>query len=241
MKIRHILLATFLIPVLSMGQEQEGLSALDQKIADLEARLNQTLDTSPAAAITMLELMDIYHKEGRAFGLVSTGRRFINAQPEHPKHKEVMLKLIDGFLIAARNKDLISVTRQFATLYPDADETAEVERHLARTLDRTGKRQDAAKTYAAAFKRKKGAAHDAGMAVNIYRALNNGTAHKEAAQLALELLNRTTGPIAAKVANIAFDSADRSGDRLLAIKVGNQVLGKTHPLLRSNDSTSIPR
>ncbi len=232
MKIRHILLATFLIPVLSMGQEQKGLSALDQKIADLEARLNQTLDTSPAAAITMLELMDIYHKEGRAFGLVSTGRRFINAQPEHPKHKEVMLKLIDGFLIAARNKDLISVTRQFATLYPDADETAEVERHLARTLDRTGKRQDAAKTYAAAFKRKKGAAHDAGMAVNIYRALNNGTAHKEAAQLALELLNRTSGPIAAKVANIAFDSADRSGDRLLAIKVGNQVLGKNPPITK---------
>ena len=70
------------------------------------------------------------------------------------------------------------------------------------------------------------------MAVNIYRALNNGTAHKEAAQLALELLNRTSGPIAAKVANIAFDSADRSGDRLLAIKVGNQVLGKNPPITK---------
>ena len=153
--------------------------------------------------------MDIYHNEGRAFGLVSTGRRFINAQPEHPKHKEVMLKPIDGFLIAARNKDLISVTRQFATLYPDADETAEssatslvllIVQVNAKMLPRP----------MPGIQRKKGAAHDAGMAVNIYRALNNGTAHKEAAQLALELLNRTSGPLAAKVANIAFDSADRS-------------------------------
>ena len=237
MKLRHILLALALLPALATAQEKESLSALDQKISDLEARLNQTLDTSPAAAITMLELMDIYHQEGRAFGLVSTGRRFINAQPEHPKHKEVMLKLIDGFLVAARNQDLVSLARQFATLYPDAEETAEIERHLARTLDRTGKRQDAAKAYASAFKRKKGTLHDAGMAVNIYRALNNGNAHKEAALLCVEILNRTNGFVAAKAANNAFDSADRSGDRLLAIKVGNKVLGKNPPITKDQRFT----
>ena len=232
MKFRHFLLLLALLPTALLAQEKEGLSPLDQKIADLEARLNQTLDTSPEAAFTMLELIDIYYKEGRAFGLVSTGRRFINAQPEHPRHKEVMLKLIDGFLVAARNQDVISLTRQFAALYPDADETAEVQRHLARTLDRSGNRQDAAKTYASAFKRKKGTLDDAIRAVTIYRALNNGQAHQEASKLSLEILNRTSGPAAAKVANIAFDSADRSGDRLLAIKVGNQVLGKNPPITK---------
>ena len=239
MKLRHILVSFALLPVVLFAQEgpaeaakEKTISALDQKIADLEARLSQTLDTSPEAAFTMLELVEIYYNEGRAFGLVSTGRRFINAQPEHPKHREVMLKLIDGFLVTARNQDVISITRQFAALYPDAEETAEVERHLARTLDRTGKRDDAAKTYAYASGRKKGTLNDVIQAVNIYRSLNNGKAHQEAATLALEILNSTNGPAAAKVARTAFDSADRSGDRLLAIKVGNQVLAKNPPITK---------
>ena len=45
MKLRHILLALALLPALATAQEKESLSALDQKISDLEARLNQTLDT----------------------------------------------------------------------------------------------------------------------------------------------------------------------------------------------------
>ena len=140
MKLSRILALLALVPLSLQAQDEPepesesgGLSALDQKIADLEARLNQTLDTSPTAAVTMLELIDIFYKEGRAFGLVSTGRRFINAQPEHPKHKDVMLKLIDGFLVTARNADLVTVGRQFAAMYPDAPETAEVERHIAKT------------------------------------------------------------------------------------------------------------
>ena len=96
MKFSRILLAFALLPLPLLAQDEEpaeeesgGISALDQQIADLEAKLSQTLDTSPLAALTMLQLIDIYYKEGRAFGLVSTGRRFINAQPEHPKHTKM--------------------------------------------------------------------------------------------------------------------------------------------------------
>ena len=239
MKFIRILLAFALLPFPLLAQDEEpaeeessAISALDQQIADLEAKLNQTLDTSPLAAITMLQLIDIYYKEGRAFGLVSTGRRFINAQPEHPKHKDVMLKLIDGFLVTARNQDIVTVSRQFAAMYPDADETAEIERQLAETLDRTGKREDAAKTFASAYRRKKGTIYDAGRAIAIYRALNNGRAHKEAATLGLELLDKINGPIAARIANVTFDSADRSGDRRLAIQAGTKILGKNPPITK---------
>ena len=231
MKLSRILALLALLPFALHAQDEEGgISALDQKIADLEARLNQTLDTSPTAAITMLELIDIYYKEGRAFGLVGTGRRFINAQPEHPKHKEVMLKLIDGFLVTARNADLIKIGRQFASMYPDAAETAEVERHIAKTLDRSGKRDDAAKTFASAYERKNGTLEDAGRAISIYRALNNGRAHKEAATLGLEILKKVKGPVAAKLAMETFDSADRSGDRRLAIQAGTQILAQNPPI-----------
>ena len=235
MKFCRILVALAFLPYSLAAQDQPdeatgSISALDQQIADLEAKLNQTLDTSPLAAITMLQLIDVYYKEGRAFGLVSTGRRFINAQPEHPKHKEVMIKLIDGFLVTARNQDMINACRQFAATYPDADETAEIERQLAETLDRTGKRDDAARAWASAYKRKNGTIYDAGRAISIYRELNNGKAHSEAAQIGLELLNKVQGSIAARVANVTFDSADRSGDRRLAIQAGTQILAKNPPI-----------
>jgi hypothetical protein len=60
MKFSPILFAFTLLPFSLVAQDEQpaeetkGISALDQQIADLEAKLNQTLDTSPLAAITML-------------------------------------------------------------------------------------------------------------------------------------------------------------------------------------------
>ena len=69
---------------------------MDQKATALESQLNKSLDTSPAAAKVMLELVDLYYKEGRVFGLVRVGERFVKSQSSHGRHREVMLKLIDA-------------------------------------------------------------------------------------------------------------------------------------------------
>src|SRR5690349_21416228 len=62
----------------------------------LESELTKYKNTTPEAAEVMVKLIDLYHKHGRLFGLVRTGQSFVNAHPQDPRHKDAMLKLIDG-------------------------------------------------------------------------------------------------------------------------------------------------
>ena len=71
MKLR--IFSLLLAAPLCLWADAPAPSAVDQKATALESQLNKSLDTSPAAAKVMLELVDLYYKEGRVFGLERHG------------------------------------------------------------------------------------------------------------------------------------------------------------------------
>ena len=143
MKIRLII---FLLacPLLLSAADKPELNDIDIKATALETQLNKSLDTSPEAAKVMLELVDLYYGEGRVFGLVRVGERFVKAQSSHPRHREVMHKLIDGLEVMARRDELITIGRQYLSRYPKSREALDVSLRLADALERNRKRVQAA-------------------------------------------------------------------------------------------------
>src|SRR5262245_8607727 len=93
-------LAVLLVSSSALLQEtraqQAEVSPADAKINQLESNLSKLRDTSPEAAAVMLELVDAYHAEGRVFGLIRVGQTFVTAFTQHPQHRAIMLKLLDG-------------------------------------------------------------------------------------------------------------------------------------------------
>ena len=88
-------------------------SANEEQITKLEAELSKLRDTSPEAADVMLKLVDLYAAEGRVFGLIRVGQTFSTSFTTHPQHKTVMLKLLDGLVGTSRNKETVTLARQF--------------------------------------------------------------------------------------------------------------------------------
>ena len=75
---------------------------------------------TPEAAEAMSKLVDLYHRDGRLFGLVRHGPAVHCLQPTHPNHKAVMLKLIDGQEGTLAQQGPATTIRQFLARYPDA-------------------------------------------------------------------------------------------------------------------------
>ena len=67
---RFLLLSFFILPFASVAADAPATDAIDQKAKALEAQLTKALDSSPQGAKTMLELVNLYHANGRVFGLV---------------------------------------------------------------------------------------------------------------------------------------------------------------------------
>src|SRR5258708_4446492 len=113
------------------GADDEGNARMSQ----LEAELGKGRDTSPQAADLMLELVELYHANGRVFGLIRVGQNFVNLHPGHAKHGEVMLKLIDALVATSRNKETTAMCRQFLQRHPDSDQSPRLEIVLADALE----------------------------------------------------------------------------------------------------------
>src|SRR5262245_33156269 len=69
------------------------VDVIGQQAATLEAELGKFKDTSPEAAEAMVKLVDLYHADGRLFGLVRVAEKFVGAHPTDARHPAVMLKL----------------------------------------------------------------------------------------------------------------------------------------------------
>ena len=80
---KRFLLLSFIILPFAIVAADAPADAIDQKAKALEAQLSKALDSSPQAAKTMLELVNLYHANGRVFGLVRVGERFAKAQSTH--------------------------------------------------------------------------------------------------------------------------------------------------------------
>jgi hypothetical protein len=133
------------------GQEAK-IDPVSQQAADLEAQVRKLDTSSVEGANALLELVDLYHGNARGFGLVRAGKTFVKAHRDHPRHKDVMLKLLDGHLILSRNEDIVSTARQFLEFYAKDGSAAQVARHLAEVLERQGKKMDAAEVFEEAWK-----------------------------------------------------------------------------------------
>ncbi len=155
---KSILNTVLLVSLLAMTS---GLSAQDAAPIDdvskeatrLEGELGKYKDTAPEAGEALYQLTQLYHSNGRVFGLVRSAQRFVAAHPTDQRHAEVMLKLLDGLEALTRHKELTVIGRQFLTRYPQAAQCAEVEERVAYTLEKMGEKMDAAEAYRARWSR----------------------------------------------------------------------------------------
>src|SRR3982751_4839037 len=108
--------------VTAQEKDAAAIDEISRQASQLEADLGKVRDTSPEAAEVMLKLIDLYHEQGRVYGLVRVGQQFIAAHVTHPRHKMAMLKLLDGLQATSRNKEVTAVCRQFLTRHPDVPE-----------------------------------------------------------------------------------------------------------------------
>ena len=162
-----------------------GAAAVDT--ATLEARLKETAETSQAGAGLMLELIEIYEKEGQVFGLIRTASKFARAQQDHPRRAEMTLKLIDGYAATARHDDVITAARQFLEILPTHALANEARDRIATAYERSG-RATLAATQRATIWRNGGSQEQGIRALKIWIATDKPESHAEAMALASEMV-----------------------------------------------------
>lgn len=129
------------------AQDAAPVDDVSKEATRLEGELGKYKDTSPEAGAALYQLTELYHSNGRVFGLVRSAQRFVAAHPTDPRHAEVMLKLLDGLETLTRHKEFTVIGRQFLTRYPKAKECGDVEERVAYTLEKMGEKLDAAEAY----------------------------------------------------------------------------------------------
>jgi TolA-binding protein len=229
---RTIYLSLFLATILAAPAlaQQESLDDISQKATQLEAELGKLRDTSPEAAEVMVKLVDVYYDQGRVFGLIRVGQTFITQHPSHPKHKDVMIKLVDGLQVTSRNKELTALCRQFLARYPDDKACTRMEVLLAGALDQLEDRPKAAEAHEAIWKRQKDTpqGRQSGIrAMNLYVGLNNKDGWTRAAQIGESMVD--TLPASGFVADVGMQSVlnwQRISDWVKSNAAANKLLKK---------------
>ena len=219
-------LALFVCWGMPLGQAQTAkeIAKARKDIAELQSKLRQSNDRSNQGAKLLLQLTDLADQYGRPFTLIQAAKRFVVSNPNHVRHPEIMLKLIDAQLVTAREKDAISTARQFIVRHAGHPQIAEIHRVLAALLEREGKLSAAAQELVLAYESQQGHLADAALAVQYYRRENSHRSSAEAARLAIRFLAEDAD-IATKTeaAWLAIDSASRSGDNELILEVGRSI------------------
>jgi TolA-binding protein len=219
-----------LLTASAIAQEPTPTDEVGKQAAALEAELGKYKDTTPEAAEAMVKLIDLYHKDGRLFGLVRTGQQFVSSQPTDPRHKAVMLKLIDGQEALSRNKELSATIRQFLARYPDAAENPGLEIRLADALRQLEDRLRAAEACRAVWRRQ--GASEVGRRNGVYalqllEQANTPDSLKQEAELAEEMLDKLpAGEFAREVGWQGFHTWRRLGQWAKSTVIGNKLLQK---------------
>lgn len=215
----QLMSASLLAQTKAVDQPGE-VSEEDQRAAEaaarMEAELGKYKDTTPEAADLMVQLVDFYHQHGQVFGLTRIGQRFISIHTTDPRHQAVMLKLIDGLEVAARNKELVATIRQFLQRYPDAPPAADLEIRLAATLEELMDYDGAGDAHRAVWKR--AGATELGLkhalkSVTVYTYVNNKEVFTKAADLASDLIEKLPdGPLPREMVSVALLQYQRGSE-----------------------------
>jgi TolA-binding protein len=219
-------------PAASVPAPDDGaIDEVSQQATQLEGELNKFKDNSPEAAQAMLKLVDLYHANGRVFGLVRVAQRFTASQTSHAQHQAVMLKLLDGLESLSRNADSAAVCRQFLARYPKAPQCSDAEIRLVKTLLQIPTdRQSAAKAAQVVWNRhgnsEIGREH-AALAIGIYSSIGNGEAITAACKLADEVFAKVpAGPYSRHIALRSMSDWRRINQWAKSIVTGNKILKK---------------
>ncbi len=187
----------------ALSAQQPAPNSADQEAARLEIDLVRYKDTTPEAAEIMVRLVDLYHANGRVFGLVRTAQKFLTAQPGDTRHKAVMLKLMDALEALSRNQELIAACRQFLERYPSEPESAAIEVRLARTLERMPDRLRTAMAWRSVWQRQPGTpvgCRAGARAIVLCEPLRSAESVQLAADLADDMLGKLPpGPLVGEV------------------------------------------
>ena len=223
-KIASFLILLILSAAAALAQEPE-IDPVSQQAADLEAQVRKLDVSSVEGANALLELVELYHENARGFGLVRAGKAFVKAHRDHPRHKEIMLKLLDGYLILSRNEDVVSTSRQFLEFYGKDAASHRVARHLAEVLERQGKKMDAAKVYEQAWRLSGTKDQKSGFrAVRLFGEMGSGGA-KDCGRLALEMLGKLKGRQALELGNYSFERCSHGNwNRKGCIALGEKII-----------------
>ncbi|HEV3383313.1 MAG TPA: hypothetical protein VG097_00790, partial [Gemmata sp.] len=222
------------VPEKAKPTTPEGeLDLIGKQAVALEAQLAKLSSSTKEGAELQLKLIDLYHENARPFGLIRTAQSFVGQNSAHPRHKDVLLKLIDGLQATGRNKELIATGRQFLLRHPTDPAGAEVERWMARLLRRSNDYVSTAAILEAHWKRigpiPEG--YRAGReAVGLYLAVNNADTLNKAALLGEEMLDKLpAGGTATAVGWSALDAQERLSQWAKANLVATKLLAKSPP------------
>jgi TolA-binding protein len=212
------------------AQEPAVTDAVGQQAAALEAEIGKFKDTSPEAAAAMIKVVDLYHTDGRPYGLVRIAQQFVAAQPNHERHADVMLKLIDGQEALSRNKDLAVTLRQFLSRYPQSAACPQLEVRLADALLQLDDRLKAGEACRAVWQRQ-GASpvgrRYGATGVALFSAVNTPPAMLEAAALAEDMLDKLpAGEFGRQVGWHALSEFRRAGQWAKSTTVCNKMVQK---------------
>ena len=208
--------------------QDDTLDPLSRQASQLEAELGKYNDNTPDAADVMVKLVDLYHGDARVFGLVRISSRFVSTHPTDPRHKDIMLKMIDGLQAMSRNKDMIVACRQFLTRYTQAAECSDVELRLADTLAMEQDKEAAAEAFHAIWNRHKNkpvGKQAAVRAIDRYTSMGNKQILR-GAELAEELLAATSGTFARNVGLRSLQSYARVNKWAESNRVAAKLLQK---------------
>jgi TolA-binding protein len=221
-------------PAAAPAANVANVEAVDDEVSKqastLEAELGKYKDSSSEAAEVLVKLCELYHREGRLFGLVRAGQQFAAAHPSDPRHQAVMLQLLDGLEALSRNKEMGAACRQFLARYPQAPQVADVEVRLAAALGQLEDRKATAEASRQVWLRQGaseiGRRHGV-QAVQLFSQLNNNEGITASATLAEEMLDKLpAGEFARQVGHHSFHEYRRLGQWAKATVVGNKLLQK---------------
>jgi TolA-binding protein len=166
-------------------------AATADESANLEARLKETAEASQTGAALMLQLIDLYKKDGQVFGLIRTASKFARSQQDHPRRAEVMLNLLDSYAATARHDDIITSAKQFLEILPDHALANEARDRLATAYERTGRATLGASQRATIW-RNGGTTEQGIRALKTWIATDKPQAYSEATLLAGEMVTKLT-------------------------------------------------
>ena len=224
--------AAIILAILIASLHAQDSATPKPSTSDLEAEVEKTLPTTKDGAEAMLALIARYESGGQVFGLIRTAEKFASAQPAHPRHKEVVLKLLAAYQITSRDAKLIAGARQFLNRHPQAAESAEAERLLAAALERSGNRLQAAQSYQNVWARlgSANASGDALYAVELFLEINQQVAHEAIAGIADGLIDQLEPRPAAELGWQGAHAARRYQNWTLSNSIAKRILGKNLPI-----------